>query len=492
MVRLDNALILVFLAGVFVSITYASAQSSNQIDPVQPFPGNPYYWQYKGKPVVLLGGTWQDNLFNHPSGLEKHLDLLVSVGGNYVRNTMSHRNVGNVFPYTKNNEGLFDLNFFNNEYWDRFENFMEMCLQRDIIVQLEIWDPWDHFEDHQSFGGWSHHPFNPKNNTTYSPEKAKLPIEANYPPQTKPTNHPFFMTVPELSGNPLVLGFQNAYVNQLLSISLAYPNVIYCINNESGEPLEWSNYWADYIASVADKAGKKVHITEMRRNEDVLADDHRQIFDQPSRYTFLDISQNNAWSGLGQKHYDNLMFVREYIADSPRPINNIKNYGATRHGEEESIARFCRIVFAGAASSRFHRPHPIEDLDAHEASSDFGLGLSPKAQKIIQSMRWIVDGMDLGNIKPNNSLITDREDNEAYLLAAPGKSYALYFPKENSGNGEISLDLTGISGDWKLKWLYVPEAAWKGEELTVKGGGTILIKKPSEGHWTAIILPYNE
>ncbi|HSI76564.1 MAG TPA: hypothetical protein VK957_11725 [Lunatimonas sp.] len=134
----------------------------------------------------------------------------------------------------------------------------------------------------------------------------------------------------------------------------------------------------------------------MRRNEDVLADDHREIFDQPDRYTFLDISQNNAWSGLGQKHYDNVLHVRDYIADIPRPINNIKNYGATRHGEEESIARFCRIVFAGAASSRFHRPHPIEDPDAHESSSDYGLGLSPKAQKIIQSMRYIVDEMIWG------------------------------------------------------------------------------------------------
>ena len=87
---------------------------------------------------MLLGGSWQDNLFNHPVGLEEHLDKLLSVGGNYVRNTMSHRNVGNVFAYLRDEQGLFDLNRFNDEYWLRFKNFLELCYQRDIIVQIEI------------------------------------------------------------------------------------------------------------------------------------------------------------------------------------------------------------------------------------------------------------------------------------------------------------------------------------------------------------------
>jgi hypothetical protein len=73
---------------------------------IRPYVENPFYWQYKGKPVFLLGGTWQDNLFNHPDGLEEHLDKLVACGGNYIRNTMSHRNEGNVFAFAENNGKL--------------------------------------------------------------------------------------------------------------------------------------------------------------------------------------------------------------------------------------------------------------------------------------------------------------------------------------------------------------------------------------------------
>jgi hypothetical protein len=36
----------------------------------------PVFLAVQGRAVLLLGGSWQDNLFNHPVGLERHLDLL--------------------------------------------------------------------------------------------------------------------------------------------------------------------------------------------------------------------------------------------------------------------------------------------------------------------------------------------------------------------------------------------------------------------------------
>jgi hypothetical protein len=477
--------LIVCLAPIFPSVVNGNeAFDTKADDQIKPYTKNRMYWQYKGKPQLLLGGSWQDNLFNHPGRLAEHLDLLLSVGGNYVRNTMSHRNAGNVFAYTREADGRFNLDRFNDEYWQRFENFLDLCYKRDIIVQIEVWDPWDHYEDHQSFGGWSHHPFNPKNNMTYSPAESNLPESVNYPPRGEPSEHPFFRTVPALSNNALILKYQQVYVNKMLAISFRYPNVLYCINNESGERIEWSDYWADFIHEAARKNGVSVQVTEMRRNEDVRAADHNVVFNNPDRYTFLDISQNNAWSGLGQGHYNNIMFVRERISDNPRPVNNIKNYGATRHGEDESIARFCRIVFAGCASARFHRPHPLEDPEAHQASSDFGLGLSPLAQKIIQSMRWVTDEIEFASAEPRNDLLSERDDNEAYLLAEPGKQYALYFPK----GGEVRLDLTTAGGRWEIQWRNVLVGTIQSGE-PLQGGKSVIIKSPGSGHWTAVLKP---
>jgi hypothetical protein len=59
---------------------------------IQPYADNPFYWQYKANPVLLLGGSDDDNLFQWTgSKLPDQLELLKSVGGNYVRNTMSDR-----------------------------------------------------------------------------------------------------------------------------------------------------------------------------------------------------------------------------------------------------------------------------------------------------------------------------------------------------------------------------------------------------------------
>ena len=91
---------------------------------IQIYQANPRYWQYKSKPVLLLGGSVEDNLFQIPD-LEEHLDLLASVGGNYVRCTMSCRDPGNVWPFAQVG-GLYDLDRWNAEFWWRFSTFLQL------------------------------------------------------------------------------------------------------------------------------------------------------------------------------------------------------------------------------------------------------------------------------------------------------------------------------------------------------------------------------
>ncbi|WP_194775437.1 hypothetical protein [Pararhodonellum marinum] len=43
---------------------------------LRPYTGNPAYWRYKGQPVLLLGGSKHDNLFQSDS-LREHLDDII-------------------------------------------------------------------------------------------------------------------------------------------------------------------------------------------------------------------------------------------------------------------------------------------------------------------------------------------------------------------------------------------------------------------------------
>ncbi|MBD3268403.1 hypothetical protein GF373_17185, partial [bacterium] len=447
--RTEKSLVLVMLLSLAITTAFA-----NPADRIQPYSENPYYWQYEGEPVLLLGGSWQDNLFNHPIGLEEHLDLLESVGGNYLRNVMSHRNEGNVFAYEQV-DGKFDLDQWNEEYWRRFENFLRMTHERDIIVQIEIWATWDHYEDHQSIGGWSKHPFNPANNSTYTPEESGLPTVVDYPPTGDPTEHPFFSSVPALDNNELVLNYQKAYVDKLLSYSLGYPHVLYCMNNETGEHVEWSDFWARYVRSQAAEAGKRVETAEMRRSGNITTPDHRHMIHNSELYTFLDISQNNTQSG--QVHLNRMLQIVNMIKDNPRPINNNKIY--TGGDEDEAVARMFRIIFAGGASARFHRPHPLEGVDDHLKSTTWGLGLSPRAQATLKNARIVMEEMGWPDIKTDlsfveleadqNWTVQTKQTHVVYTRNPEGQA-RIYINGEEAAAKEIAGDLSAWDEGMRL------------------------------------------
>ena len=199
---------------------------------IQTCKGNPRYWQFKGKPVLLLGGTDADNLFQWTGKrLTDQLDLLASVGGNYVRCTMSCRDEGNVWPFPKKGE-RYDLDQWDPEFWRRFATFLAETARRDIIVQFEFWATFDYYRDR-----WDRNPFNPKNNVNYTAKKARLPTRVNSYPIN--CGNPFFFSVPKAKNLKAVLKHQRRFVEKLLSHSLPHSHVLYCMDNETSVTPEW-------------------------------------------------------------------------------------------------------------------------------------------------------------------------------------------------------------------------------------------------------------
>ncbi len=422
---------------------------------------NPRYWEYRGEPVVLIGGSVEDNLFQIPN-LEEHLDLLNSLGGNYVRCTMSARDEGNVWPF-KEVDGKYDLAQWNDEYWERFNTFLELTSERDIILQIEVWATFDHYRDI-----WDRNPFNPKNNRSYNAKNSNLPTKVNSHPLQLENN--FFWSVPSERNQENVLKYQTKFVEKLLSHSLPRGNVLYCMDNETAVTPEWGKYWATLIREKAKKAGVHVETTEMWDPWNLDDPKHRNTFDHTETYSFVDISQNNHQKG--QRHWDNAQKQRERIKDNPRPLNNVKIYGSDEYGhfgnDRDGIERFWRNILGGLASARFHRPPG-------------GIGLNEKAQANVRSMRSLLDRIDPFHCEPHNNLLENREDNEAYCFAQPGSEYAIYFPKK----GEVGLRLPGGTAIWTVEWLDILNSKWAQAE-TVKGSDSIILSCP--GNHRAVLV----
>jgi hypothetical protein len=439
---------------------------------IQICPENPRYWQYKGKPVLMLGGTKDDNLFQLPD-LKEHLDLLESVGGNYIRNTMSSRGDQGceVQPYKKLANGKYDLDQWNDEYWNRFENMLRLTAERDIIVQIEVWA----FHDF-GYRFWSRHPLRPANNVNYSASNTSL--KATYSNLGK-SKHDFFFTVPKLNNDAIVLKYQQKFVDKILSYTLGYNHVLYCMTNEihPNYSSEWGWYWSEYIKAKAVEAGVTAYTSEMYWQVDMKKPQQRDSLDRPEIFPYFEASQNSAI--LGQENWDNLQFAYNYLSKKPRPINHVKIYGAdnsewktctTRHASE----CFWRNIIGGSASSRFHRP-------------PYGMGLSKPSQAHIKSMRLLAAGFDIFNAVPDSKsrLLSNRGDNEAYLTYISGRQYAVYF----TDGGAVDLDLSKAKGSFIIRWLDIAKSRWKpGKRArTVKGGQKVSLRAPDKGHWAVLI-----
>jgi hypothetical protein len=138
-----------------------------------------------------------------------------------------------------------------------------------------------------------------------------------YPDHPCENRQPFFFTTTRQLNSETVLRFQQRFVEKMLSYTLEYDHVLYCMDNETAAEEAWVTYWVEYIRGRAEERGKRVCLTEMWDDWDLKADRHLRNLDHPERYDFVDISQNNQ--KRGQEHWDNLQWVRSYVAGNPRP-----------------------------------------------------------------------------------------------------------------------------------------------------------------------------
>jgi hypothetical protein len=432
---------------------------------IAPWSENPRYWAQDGKPVLLVGGSDDDNLFQWTEPeLSAQLDRLKQAGGNVVRNTMSdRRDLGfEIYPYRQLPSGKYDLEQWNPEYWQRFERFLNETARRGIVVQIELWDRFD-FTDHSKIKYWQAHPYNPKNNVNYSYWRSGFaPAYYDHPGQNR---QPFFFTTPEQRNNRLILGYQRRFIDKVLEYALQYDHVLYCIDNETSAEEAWSRYWAQYVKSKAALQGKTVYLTEMMGDKTMSKQAHGRTLDHPELYDFIEVSQNNHSNG--RTHWENLRTFREHLDDKPRPLNSIKIYGADGnafgHSDQQALERFWRNLLAGVAAARFHRPQS-------------GLGLSDKAVTAIRAARLLESEVPFWTLVPL-PLQGSEEEPRFYEARSADGARVLYFPAGKAGPGPSAERGT-------LRWLNLDRAAWEPEAKL-----TGAVTPPNSGNWIAVLRP---
>lgn len=245
------------------------------------------------------------------------------------------------------------------------------------------------------------------------------------------------------------------------------------MDNETSVTSEWGKFWSLYIKKIAQEQNKKIYTTEMWDPWSLDHVAHRETFDHPEIYDFVDISQNNHQTG--DAHWNNGLAQINRLKKNNmlRPLNNVKVYGndGGRHKTtQDAIESFMRNVLFGAASSRFHRPTS-------------GQGLNDIAQHVIKSARSYIDQSNFFTAQPSNHLLSEREENEAFCRAIEGEEYAIYFPD----GGHVQLKTKIEVGELSIKWLDILSSEWTETTFISIQNSKVAIRAPGQKNYLALL-----
>lgn len=494
-----------------------STQNDSDVDgdepvvrsPVQPFRENPFYWEHNGQPMVLIGGTWQDNPFQWADGhddniLTEQLDLLQSVGGNYLRNVINCRqrafpelsDEGMASPFTEAG-GLFDLSDYNEDFFQRLRTFLEMTEQRGFIIETELWD------GPLAYHVWTHprNPWRPSQNVNYDESEVII---------SNGSGRNFYYGIPAIQDDPILLGYQEDFIDQVLDVTLDFDHVVYTLENESNEDPAFSDHWAAFVHVRAASRGKTVFVTDHRQIYSMdsigLSQNHfGNVINNPDVYGY--VHESTLSSCYAQTQYDANIAIRELLVSGHiRPMNYDKSFwyiqcfrdpwSTIRPGNDHLASERLWIgIFSGAAAYRFHR-----DLPAPEGWP-MGLGLNGVAQTHLRSMRMLLDEIDIFNMEPRNDFITsERDEAEAFVLAAPGQEYAIYLagqrvrlngsqePQSTTLDNRVVLSID--SGDYSQDWLDIDGNSWSSENVIA--GGEVTLDLPDGEQWAVVLRRHGD
>ncbi len=461
------------------------------------------YWSYHGEKTLLLGAfNHGHNPFIDGSELDTNpvddmdeiiaqIQEMVNAGGNTLRCVLDPGSAAHagIEAYERGNDGLYDLTQPAGPYWDRLTAFIAAAAKRDVIVELEIWDRFDWYGDN-----WLSSPFNPENNSNYNKKESGL--DASYPRHVIYRKHPMGKGVP---GNPvyvaapdlrkeqydLVRCYQEIFVKKVLTCTFSYPNVIYNMNNETSEHYSWGEHWIQFIKAEANQAGATVVCTNMA-DDAFDVPDSKNINHQlahPEIYDYIDISQANSrlWDEL---HWEKIKWLTDQARSRGFLLHMTKLYGSDAHeggpwkgwkpgDTDNAVEEWWRSLVAGVAGVRFHRPTA-------------GIGLCDKSKSCIMATRKVEEKVRFWEVAPKQDLLSERQEDEAYVAANPGDAYILYFTQQ--GGGSVGLNLEAFEGrNFELTWININTGEW-GPESLVTGGEIVPLNRPDdEAHWVVTI-----
>ena len=449
-------------------------------------PQNPHYFQYLGKPMVIVGsGEHYGAVMNLDFNYDQYLETLQKDGLNVTRlfmgayyerpgafgiqfNTLAPAEDKLLLPWQKK-DGKYDLDAWNAAYFSRLHDFMQKAAQHGVIVEITLFSAY--------YGaGWAYHPFNGANNINGTP--ADLPAHQ----------------VNTLE-NGSILKFQEAYTKKLVRELNGFDNFYFEIQNEpwaegKDTVLVWNDYlgpddlkqaWLQWkntleVASEKSRAWHKTVSSWIGETEKNLPKKHL-------------ISHNIANFQLPVTVSDPSVSIYTFHYASPQAVH--LNYGL------DKVIGFNETGFAGKNDDTYRRQAwrfmmsgggLFGHLD-YSFTTGFENGTntennapgggSPAFRTNLKVLKNYLESLQLATLHPDESWIKHTEGAFSYPMR-DALQYVVYLEPLLSSPATLHLKLP--KGNYTATWTDVQTGNTLSTEKIAVTGNTYLLKSPPKAN----------
>lgn len=186
------------------------------------------------------------------------IDKQSANGVNYMRAVFNmgqeYNNSMNLYQRTgpgsaRDGKAKFDLNRFNQGYFDYWKKVISYAQSRDIVVQLVIFDNWhnkkDIVDDGGSKGIWG------MRNDYYNGDNNINGLDADTIDKWTNPGH-------------AVVGYQKKVIERVVDELSGYPNIVYEISNENYYNATWETDLSNHLTNYERNRGVNTHLVMPR------------------------------------------------------------------------------------------------------------------------------------------------------------------------------------------------------------------------------------
>lgn len=449
--------------------------------PVKLHPDNPHYFLYKNKPrVFITSAEHYGAVLNLDFDYKTYLQTLYDEGmdytriftGSYVENTKSFGIEKNtlaplkdklIAPWARsknpgyvNGGNKFDLDKWDENYFERLRDFISMAENLDIIVEVTF------FSSIYNEANWKFCPFYAENNINHTDRIERI----------------FVHTL--RNGN--LFRYQESMVRKIVSELNKYDNVIYEIQNEPWSDQEGQEFLLN--KTVIPKEKQKWYTKTNQASglalewqsaiASIVKDEESRL---PKKHL---LAQNFCNYGQPIPEVDENVDIMNFHYVWPEAVEWNYGYGlpvsfdeSGFSPKEESIYRkqAWRFIMAGGAvfnnlDYSFVAGH--EDGSFEENSSP-GLG-TKSLRKQFKFLKDFMADLNFIEMHPSRDLVKHAPGFLYQVLAKEGEAYAFYF--EGSGNCKSRIKVP--DGNYIVEW-WSPETGQVIKSETAKVNDGLLL-----------------